>query len=143
MAKKLKLGTDLINAVKEIILETSYPIGSIYMSVNSTNPSTLIGGTWEKIEGRFLLGSNSTYAAGSTGGAASTKLTYKNLPGGLVGGGTNNKSWAVAAWNNFSSYAYVLTTLDDSHNDQTKGVHTQPFNNMPPYLSVYMWKRTA
>lgn len=143
MAKKLKLGNDLINAVKEIILETSYPIGSIYMSVDSTNPSTLIGGTWERIEGKFLLGSNSTYVAGSTGGAATTTLTYKNLPGQIIGGGTNNKSWAVAHWDNYSSYAYVLTSLDDSHNSITGGVCNQPFNNMPPYLSVYIWKRTA
>lgn len=143
MAKKLILGNDLINAVKKIILETSYPIGSIYMSVDSTNPSTLIGGTWERIEGKFLLGSNSTYVAGSTGGAATTTLTYKNLPGQIIGGGTNNKSWAVAHWDNYSSYAYVLTSLDDSHNSITGGVCNQPFNNMPPYLSVYIWKRTA
>ena len=41
---------------KELILDVVYPVGAIYMSVNSTNPSTLFGGTWEQIEGKFLLG---------------------------------------------------------------------------------------
>ena len=38
-------------------LDLIYPVGSIYMSVNDTNPKVLFGGQWEKIEGRFLLGS--------------------------------------------------------------------------------------
>ena len=58
-----------------------YPVGSIYMSVNSTDPSMLFGGTWERITGAFLLaatdGGNSgaSQAAGNTGGAATVTLT--------------------------------------------------------------------
>ena len=53
-----------------LTLLDAYPIGSIYMSVNSTSPADLFGGTWEEIAGgRVLMGQNSTYAAGSTGGA--------------------------------------------------------------------------
>lgn len=51
-------------------LNTVYPIGSIYMSVNSTSPETLFGGTWESLGGRFLIGQDGTYSAGSTGGSA-------------------------------------------------------------------------
>ena len=54
--------TDLIDII--------YPIGSIYMSVNSVNPSTLFGGTWEQIQDKFLLASGSTYSNGATGGSA-------------------------------------------------------------------------
>lgn len=43
----------------------AYPVGSIYMSVNSTNPGELFGGTWEQIQGRFLLGQGSGYSAGA------------------------------------------------------------------------------
>ena len=46
----------------------AYPVGAIYLSVTEVDPSSLFGGTWERIGGRFLLGADSTYAAGSTGG---------------------------------------------------------------------------
>lgn len=120
-----------------------YPVGSIYMSVNNINPTNFFGGTWEQIKDTFLLSAGDTYSAGSTGGEATHKLTMKELPGDVVGGGTNNKSWAVGAWNNYSSYAYVYTTINDSHNTSTSGTNSQPHNNMPPYLAVYVWKRTA
>ena len=63
-------------ASKSSIVNTIYPVGSIYMSVNNTNPSTLFGGTWVKIEGKFLLSSgkapednSKTYSVQSTGGS--------------------------------------------------------------------------
>ena len=46
----------------------AYPIGSVYINVGDVNPAILFGGTWERLGGRFLLGADSTYAAGSTGG---------------------------------------------------------------------------
>ena len=54
-----------------------YPVGSIYMSANATSPETLFGGTWESIGGRFLLGADATYAAGSPGGEA-THIEIEN-----------------------------------------------------------------
>lgn len=74
-----------------------YPVGSIYMSVNSTNPSTLFGGTWEQIKGRFLLAAGTPSAnsdnyfgnmsgqawnagAGSTGGQDFHTLTTSEMP---------------------------------------------------------------
>ncbi len=70
---------DSLSHVAELI----YPVGSIYMSTNSTSPATLFGfGTWTRITGKFLLGatdsatgSGASYAAGATGGAASVTLT--------------------------------------------------------------------
>lgn len=58
-----------------ITFDDVYPIGSIYMSVNNVNPSTLFGGTWTQIENRFLLAAGSTYTAGNTGGSASQSYT--------------------------------------------------------------------
>lgn len=74
-----------VNAVFDILpVVTSmwdiiYPIGSIYMSVNDTNPAILFGGAWEQISNRFLLGAGSV-AAGKTGGASSVTLKTDNLP---------------------------------------------------------------
>lgn len=114
-----------------------YPVGSVYISVSSTNPGTLFGGTWEQLQNRFLLGAGSLYSAGSTGGEATHKLTINEMPSHShqtyfrysdgAGGGN---------WNYFdpgSNYAANTTSVGGS----------QPHNNMPPYLVVYMWKRTA
>lgn len=72
------------------ILGMVYPVGSIYMSVSSTSPATLFGGTWQQLENRFLVGASAdsaespAYPAGTTGGAASQSYT----PVGTVGGHT-------------------------------------------------------
>ena len=88
---ELKISNDLQNVIKKVVLDTYYPVGSIYISVNSTSPEKLFGGTWAKINGRFLLGTgtpsdntdnyfgalNGTYSAGvsSKGGQAYHTLT--------------------------------------------------------------------
>lgn len=71
---------DLIDYVKnniqaQIINTNSiYPVGSIYLSVSSTNPTTLFGGTWVQMKDTFLLGAGDNYVAGSTGGSADATL---------------------------------------------------------------------
>ena len=57
-----------------------YPVGAIYMSVSSTSPASLFGGTWEQIQNRFLLAAGDTYAAGKTGGEATHTLTVEEMP---------------------------------------------------------------
>lgn len=76
IAKKVEDNKQKIDAIVDKI----YPVGSIYMSVNATSPSTLFGGTWAKIEGRFLLGSSSGYSLGATGGEATHTLTVGEIP---------------------------------------------------------------
>lgn len=66
------------------VFDVVYPVGSIYMSVNNVNPATLFGGTWEKIEGKFLLGASSGHSLGETGGAENVSYT----PAGSVGNHT-------------------------------------------------------
>lgn len=117
-----------------------YPVGSIYMSVVSTNPSTLFGGTWEQLKDRFLLGAGDTYTAGATGGEATHTLTVNEMPshshnvrtvdetGEEIGSTVNTDD----VWSKFATSA----------NTENVGGN-QPHNNMPPYLVVYMWKRTA
>ena len=108
---ELKISNDLQNVIKKVVLDTYYPVGSIYMSVSDTSPQTLFGGTWERINGRFLLGTgtpsdntdnyfgtlNGTYSAGvsSKGGQAYHTLTssesgQKNL--GSITTGIENQS---------------------------------------------------
>ena len=70
-----KLKEELDNAIAEkvdakFLGNLIYPVGSIYVSVNSVSPATIFGGTWEQIKDQFLLASGTKYAAGSTGGSA-------------------------------------------------------------------------
>ena len=116
-----------------------YPVGSIYMSASATSPASLFGGTWESIGGRFLLGADATYAAGSTGGEAMHTLTNNEMPkhGHLIY--MNSEASTGEFWgpNNVTPQSKEIanTTAENGGN--------QPHNNMPPYLVVYMWKRTA
>ena len=72
------------------ILNSVYPVGSIYMSVSNTSPSTLFGGTWEQIVDKFLLCASSTSAAEPTytGGATGGSTTASYTPEGTVDGHT-------------------------------------------------------
>lgn len=140
------------------VLDNVYPIGSIYMNVNSTNPGTLFGGTWEQIQGKFLLGMSSSYPAGSQGGEASHTLTTAEMPShghnpanqsGYYGFITNsNKAFEVGDMGVQSGsgryYPYAPVAFDISRNSLTGTTGGgNSHNNMPPYLSIYIWKRTA
>lgn len=119
----------------------AYPVGAIYLSVTNVNPATLFGGTWEAIGGRFLLGANSTYAAGSTGGEATHQLTTSEMP-------RHNHTldnYNVSAGNT-TAYMTVQAQAKVGYNGNVQTLYTGgdgSHNNMPPYLAVYMWKRTA
>ena len=158
-----------------------YPVGSIYMSTNPTNPGSLFGGTWEALdEGRVLIGAGAAYPPGSTGGEATHTLTTNEMPSHTHSGSTSSAgSHYHYAFNNDigSPYNYVTssqvankgaqggstaerytitgssssasvgkTDSDGSHSHSMNLNNTgggAAHNNMQPYLSVYMWTRTA
>lgn len=132
------------NKYLEDILDLLYPIGTIYMSMNSTSPSTWFGGTWVQIEDVFLLSAGSTYTAGDTGGEATHILTTEEMPAHTHHIKTNNDDF-----NNSSGGGYYGTHQDGTtawyntswYTESTGG--GQAHNNMPPYLVVYMWQRVA
>ena len=121
-----------------------YPVGSIYMSVNATNPKNLFGGTWEQIQGRFLLGMSSSYPAGSKGGEATHTLTANEMPNHTH---QYVDYWTVAAASGTGRRAVKFN--NNNYSPESGGLSTdssgsgQAHNNMPPYLAVYIWKRTA
>lgn len=131
-----------ISNISSTIFDNIYPVGSIYMSVNNTNPSNLFGGTWTQLKDRFLLGAGSTYTNGSTGGSATQKLSAANLPSHThpqyvaTNGGSTSANLDYNGWvSNGKAVAQGIPT-------GATGQGTK-FDIMPPYLVVYMWQRTG
>lgn len=128
----------------EAIFNRIYPVGSIYISTNDINPSTLFTGTWEKIENRFLLASGSSYQLGSTGGEATHKLTINELPshthnasaGQFISTSPNVTPGTVMS---FDSGQYKRYSMNSTSSTGGSKAH----NNMPPYLVVSIYKRIS
>ena len=136
------------------MLNLIYPIGSIYISVNDIDPSGLFGGTWEQLTETFLFAastigkSNPTYPANGNSyntaknGEATHTLTVKEIP-------SHRHTISRISKQVESGTSYSRITLDGtelSYTNYTGGDengNTVPHNNMPPYLTVYMWKRIA
>lgn len=137
----------------QTIFDMIYPVGSIYMSVNSTSPATLFGGTWSQIKDKFLLACGDTYSNGATGGEATVTLTTQQMP--------SHSHDIEYSTNGGSSYTIGKmgrsgTTMNQQYFGGTDTVAPsqiyqarikangggQAHNNMPPYLCVYIWQRT-
>ena len=124
----------------------AYPVGAIYISAVSTSPASLFGGAWTQIKDRFLYSVGDTAFAGQQGGEISHTLTINEIPyhshntyadDNFCAYSTgNNNEWKQALVN-----AYNGTTISDKWIGFTGGGAAH--NNMPPYLTVYMWQRVA
>lgn len=162
-----------LNAIQDAILsiDNIYPVGSIYMSLQSNSPASFIGGTWEQITNNFLIGAGDNYTIGTTGGSSihihttgNCTLTEEQIPK-LSGNITMHSSENPVAASEFWSPTGVFknTPMHSYYRAPAAGISSAPsisgisFNagggqahnhgntgsssNLPPYLAVYMWKR--
>ena len=124
------------------------PVGSIYESLESTDPDTLFGGTWEALPpGVFLVSAGDGYAAGATGGNKQITLTQGQLPavprlplGALsvaTSGGGPIADYGLLGWTQGTSTYTNQTAMGGNLGSG------DPVDITPPYLAVYRWKRTA
>lgn len=131
-----------------------YPVGAIFMSVEATSPAYLFGGTWERIKDKFLLSAGSTYAAGSSGGAASVTLAVDQIPSHRHGQriAPSGGGWAqpMLSFSYSTNTGVSVTGSTPTVSTANSEVTTTEFvgggeshDNMPPYLTVYTWKRIA
>lgn len=136
----VKVISEQVKRIGEIV----YPVGSIYTSINPTDPSILFGGTWEQLKDCFLLAAGDNYEAGTTGGEAAHTLTVDEMPSHnhlLYVRGFDDSVSKEALVN--GSYNY---TSEQSHAGEAELIISSSggsaaHNNMPPYLTVYIWKR--
>lgn len=138
------------------LINTIYPVGSIYISTASTNPNKVFGvGTWIAFgKGQVLVGKadSGTFAtAGSTGGAETVTLTTNEIPshthtlaGQILIGQQASSGYNSGLGTGGSAYSKVGNLSDTGASTNTGstgsgGAH----NNLQPYIVVYMWQRTA
>lgn len=162
----------MFGSTNALDLLSVYPVGSIYMSVASTNPSSLFGGTWEALApGRVLMGAgDSSYPAGSEGGEATHTLSTDEMPSHGHSVSVNDTSIRASVnirggyfkdydGSRFSSTGSsscqdntgngnwgpgLYLNADHGHSvNQSDAGGGQAHNNLQPYLVVYMWQRTA
>lgn len=130
------------------LMDIIYPIGSVYISFNSTSPAASVGGTWELLDNVFLYGTSGTI--GVKGGESNHILITNEIP-------KHQHALKVAVhWGGDAGvYRSVVTTNSDfwksgdidngtyDSNNSTSFVGAgQPHNNMPPYITCRMYKRT-
>ena len=156
------------NNITNSLFNLVYPVGSIYMSVNNVNPGTLFGGTWTQIKDTFLLAAGDTYSNGSTGGSADavvvshnhTQNAHSHKPNStslkfLVSDTNIAINGTKRAWTSTGSNAYFVYASDPgtgiNEDSTTESVTATNIatgvaaagKNMPPYLTVYMWRRES
>ena len=119
------------------IIDMVYPVGSIYLAYNHTHPSTLFPGTtWVRIQDAFPWFTGSTGAIGLTGGERTVTLTEETMPIHNHGGTYTNAGTArTHAW-----LSGIGTAMGYEPVNKGGG---KPHNNMPPYIQISAWRRTA
>ena len=152
-----------LNAIQDEILNVAqsiYPIGSIYMSISDVSPASFIGGTWERITDKFLLGSGSNYTIGTEGGSAThihttndCILTIAQIPSHAHTFHVNiqhSDGTIVASSESLTSglqvggrRRYTDTTYSNGSGQAHNHGNTNSSSNMPPYLVVNIWKRVS
>ena len=151
-----KIAAAVTQAVTQAVADAklaAHPVGSIYCSVDSANPSSLFGGTWEQVSsGRVLQGADSSHSAGTTAEAGLPNITGTVLsadPTFLWGAGTNASGAFKDATNSYNSHIGSNPwngsrptgfTFDASWSSSIYGASSTV---QPPAFFVYIWKRTA
>lgn len=149
----LKFSSDLEKVIKKVVLDTYFPVGSLYLTVGSENPNNTIGGTWIKLSGYYLYAdtsiNNTSYTGKHTQNHTLTEDQMPNHGHDLVYGSKTSESGLVVSYVgsgyrslSLENWAWVNSGVRQniyarntgggqghSHNIATKG--------------IYVWQRTA
>ena len=135
------MGLDKLSVNGVSLLDLLHPIGSVYISRSAISPADIFGGYWRRIKDRFILAAGDTYASGSTGGEATHTLTVAEMPAHIhrqsVVGTRSGSGSTYVSWNASNLTGSTANTYHDTYSTGGDGAH----NNMPPYLTLYVWER--
>lgn len=143
-----KLNTKLnTNDLASNLLSKVYPVGSIYLSVNSTSPASFIGGTWEKLPEGYALWT------ATSGGGNTIDAGLPNITGSAgVWGDTQCSSGSGAMAFNLGSWSYDLRQGSDANlrpassisfnASNANSIYGKSSTVQPPAYNIYAWKRT-
>jgi hypothetical protein len=137
--------SDLSRSLYDTIMNSVHPVGSIYISENATNPADYFGGSWKRITDTFILAAGDKFPIGDAGGKNEVTLTVENIPSHThqyfrqkalnketIGPDTESVYAANTTVMNMKTEPYTYPTGGD-----------KPFSIMPPYVTRYVWQRTA
>lgn len=117
------------------LLDIIYPVDSVYTTFSSMSPIESIGGTWELLKDTFLYSSDEV---GITGGEKEHKLIISEMPAhthfcDFASPGGSGSTWVTK---------YAQYKPEGGWYTKSTG-NSQAHNNMPPYITVHMYRRTA
>ena len=134
-----------------------YPVGSIYISINETNPGELFGGTWETYgEGRTLVGVGKgedtrgeqlSFAINQTGGEYNHALSVAEMPSHnhtlTAVRGTSSSKALTDCTTSWRAYGNFLSSASSSSGTTSSTGSSSAHNNIQPYIACYMWQRVS
>lgn len=123
------------------LLDAVWPVGSLYLSAADSDPGVLFGGTWQRVKDRFLLAAGDVYEPGETGGEAQHTLTKAEMP-------AHTHGYDFTGQSDVTGVTAIRLYDADGRRNEYQGASASAgggaaHNNMPPYLAVYVWRRTA
>lgn len=141
--------------------KTIYPVGAIYQSMSTTSPASLFGGSWNPINGVFLLSNSDSYQNDDTGGEESHTLqeseipsitgevlfnqwiTIRNTEQDIIQSATGCFSKSPPDYHQLQQTAANVPFVTSCRAFQFNFGEDQSHNNMPPYLVCSMWRRVS
>ena len=133
------------------LLNALYPVGSIYVSKDPTDPAELFGGSWKRIKERFIWAIGDNENPGDTGGEKTHTLTEAELPklsGSILNFALQEQGQSVSTSGVFSTRASQEWAtygsngkIQDSDIVDFSAGSGQAHNNMPPWEGFYIWER--
>lgn len=141
-------GSNIYKSIKNILLDSVYPVGSIYISVSAVSPQSFLGGTWTLFgQGKTIVGIDSTNTRFNnpeeTGGSETVKLTTDQMPQHNHYIKMSVSTGAIQDTNSFTNIGIKSESGPINYASTGNAGFNQAHENMPPYIVVYMWKRVS
>lgn len=133
----------LLETLRASIIDSIYPVNSIYISYSHVNPATLFGGTWERINNTFLWACDANGEIGKTGGEKTHTLTTDEMPAHSHRVASSQLNPNAPSFNGYFNASHNSSKANAWYVVSSDTGGDAAHNNMPPYIQVAVWRRTA